>query len=213
MSLPSDIFHQPIATAAFLCHCGDKEVGDVRQKHENLREDPAEKPSKENHANAGATHPVANALFSTAVVATAATLGSLATDPKSIWYRRLKKPDWQPPSSAFPVVWTALYAGAAVTSTRVLTRLQREGKTREAGIYRLALVGNMTLNAGWSYLFFQRKDLKVAAIEAGALAVSTACLARRAGKAGGQCALALSPYAVWTAFATVLSTDIWKRNA
>lgn len=156
---------------------------------------------------------VGNAVFSTAVVSAAAVAGSLATDPNSLWYRTRRKPDWQPPSEAFPIVWTSLYAGAAITSTQVLNHHEREGDEDQARGYRRALVVNMALNAGWSYLFFQRKEPGEAALGAAALAVSTACLAKRAGKAGKGKKLALLPYAVWAGFAAFLSADIWARNS
>src|SRR6478736_2815876 len=54
------------------------------------------------------------ALTSAATVATVA-VGSLATKPDSTWYRSLDLPDWQPPTLAFPIVWTALYAGIALS--------------------------------------------------------------------------------------------------
>jgi tryptophan-rich sensory protein len=157
-------------------------------------------------------HPVANALFSTGVVAAAAVAGSLATDPDSTWYQELDKPGWQPPRAAFPLAWTSLYAGAAITSAAVLDHHEREGNRGEAIKYRCALVANMALNASWSYLFFQRRQLGGAAAGAVALAVSTACLARKAGRAGRGHAVSLLPYAAWTAFASALSADIWHRN-
>lgn len=41
-----------------------------------------------------------------AVAATGATAvsGSVATDTRSAWYRRIDKPSWQPPGVVFPVV-------------------------------------------------------------------------------------------------------------
>lgn len=158
-------------------------------------------------------HPLRNAIFSTTVVTAAAVAGSSATDPESAWYKGIKKPDWQPPSEAFPIVWTALYAGAAITSTKVLNHHQREGDDDEARGYRRALIANMALNAGWSYLFFQRKQPAEATAGAAALALSTARLARRARRAGRGKGLFLAPYAGWTAFAAVLSADIWRRNS
>lgn len=157
-------------------------------------------------------HPILDAVFSTAVVGGAAVAGSLATDADSLWYKTLRKPEWQPPREAFPIVWLALYASAVITSTQVLNRHERDGEPEEASSYRRALVVNMALNAGWSYVFFRRRDLGTAAIGAGLLAASTASLARRAGRAGRGKALCLLPYAAWTTFAAVLSADIWLRN-
>ncbi len=185
-------------------------VEDMTDKVEIL---PAESPGVSDEPESVPTaHPVKNLLFSTAIVTTAAVVGSMVTDPNSRWYKKLKKPDWQPDSSAFPIVWTALYAGAIATSTSVLNKFQREGNRKDAGKYRCALVVNMALNAGWSWTFFQAKKLGPAAAEAGALATSTLCLARRARKAGvGRC-ITLLPYAAWTAFAFGLSSELWLKN-
>ncbi|MGZ5394792.1 MAG: TspO/MBR family protein, partial [Mycobacterium sp.] len=46
-------------------------------------------------------------------LATAATavIGGLASQPaQSAWYENLKKPPYQPPRQAFPIVWPVLYA-------------------------------------------------------------------------------------------------------
>jgi predicted metal-dependent RNase len=45
-------------------------------------------------------------------------------------YRRLRKPSWQPPDVAFPVVWTALYADVAVTSTATPDSIMKRGQPR-----------------------------------------------------------------------------------
>src|SRR4051812_20140907 len=51
----------------------------------------------------------------------AATLGGLATDPDSRWFRELDKPDWYPPPQAFGIVWSALYTGIGWASGQVLS--------------------------------------------------------------------------------------------
>jgi translocator protein len=54
--------------------------------------------------------------------------------------------------------------------------------------------------------------LGAAVATAGALALSCADLVRRAAPASRPAAVALSPYAGWCGFATVLSAAIWRRN-
>ena len=149
--------------------------------------------------------------ISGATVASAA-IGSLATDPDSRWYRTLKQPPWQPPTIAFPLVWTPLYVDIAATSVATLTRLEGEGKVDEAASYRRALWANLVLNTAWSVIFWRVRRPRLAAAEAAVLAVSSADLARRAGKAGGRTRWTLMPYPVWTAFAAALSTSIARRN-
>lgn len=151
------------------------------------------------------------AAVSAATVATA-VVGSLATDPGSRWYRGLDLPRWQPPTAAFPIVWTGLYADIAATSAAALTDLERQGRDGEAAAYRRALGVNLALNAGWSVLFWRGRRPWLAAAEAAALTVSSADLARRAGASSAGRRNRLLPYAVWTGFATVLTAAIARRN-
>ena len=130
----------------------------------------------------------------TLAVAAAAGTGSIAS-PRRVptWYSRLRKPPYQPPGAAFPAVWTILYGDIAATSAVAIDAFRR-------------------LNAGWSWLFFRYHKLGVSALGAAALTASSADLARRTAQAKPQAGLALSPYALWCAFATVLSTHIWRLN-
>ncbi|MGD7707676.1 TspO/MBR family protein [Microlunatus sp. Y2014] len=147
-------------------------------------------------------------LVSSLAVTATAVSGSVATDPDSDWYRDLDKPDWQPPGVAFPVVWTALYATLAGATAKAYEHLPPEQRAR----YVREVMVNLTLNAGWSWLFFRSHNLPLAALGAAALAVSTIRLAVRSGKADKAAGAWLVPYALWTCFATVLSTDILLRN-
>jgi uncharacterized protein YbjT (DUF2867 family)/tryptophan-rich sensory protein len=147
-----------------------------------------------------------------AAVAACAVAGSLATKPGAGWYRRLRKPRWQPPPAALPVVWTALYAATATASTATIAELDEAGRTREAAAYRRALAANLVLNAGWSAVFFRLQRLGLATAWSALLATSSADLARRAAATGPGKAAALGAYAGWTAFATLLSGRVATLN-
>lgn len=82
----------------------------------------------------------------------------------------------------------------------------------EATAYRRRLALNMALNAGWCWSFFCGQQLVPSIAVAGALAASTADLARTAGAASPRAGRALVPYTAWNAFAIVLTTAIWRRN-
>lgn len=157
-------------------------------------------------------HVLRDVLTVTAATVASAGVGTLATDPDSRWYRSLDLPSWQPPTIAFPLVWTPLYADIAVTSVATLSRLEGEGKVEEAASYRRALWANLALNTAWSVLFWRARRPALAAVEAGVLAASSADLARRAAASGGRTKWTLVPYPLWTAFAAVLSTAIARRN-
>ncbi|WP_407688230.1 TspO/MBR family protein [Mycobacterium sp. HUMS_1102779] len=146
-------------------------------------------------------------------VAAAAGTGSVASPNRvPAWYSRLRKPRYQPPGVAFPVVWTTLYADIATTSARVIDRFRAAGQHEEARAYAAALGVNLTLNAGWSWLFFRYHKLGASAVGAAVLAASSADLARRAAQADPRAGLALAPYPLWCTFATVLATHIWRLN-
>ncbi|MCT7658432.1 TspO/MBR family protein [Mycobacterium deserti] len=146
-------------------------------------------------------------------VTVTAVIGGLASRPaQSSWYATLRKPPYQPPRQAFPIVWPMLYADIAVVSSATLDELARQGRSDERRRYIAALVANLVLNGSWSWLFFDRRMLGTAAIAAGALTVSSADLTRRSVAVQGAKAAPLGLYPLWCAFATVLSSHIWFLN-
>jgi benzodiazapine receptor len=150
----------------------------------------------------------------TAAVAATATVGGLATRPaaQSVWYRQLRKPPYQPPRSAFPVVWPVLYTDIAAVSAATFDRLRDARNAPAARSYLRALVVNLLLNASWSWVFFNRRHLAAAVAVNAALTASSADLARRAIAVRGTRAAWLCLYPAWCAFAFVLSTHIWMLN-
>jgi translocator protein len=138
----------------------------------------------------------------------AAVVGGLATDPDSRWFRGLTKPSWYPPPQTFGVVWTALYAGTAWAAGEVLERSGPAGRRSFARAYAV----NLLLNGGWPPLFFRAHRPWWSAAESAVLTASTVDLVRRAARVSGPAAGVLSPYAAWSAFATVLSAAIARRN-
>lgn len=146
-------------------------------------------------------------------VGAAAGTGSIASvNSVSVWFARLRKPPYQPPDAVFPIVWTTLYTDIAASSAVAIDRLRAAGKDDEARRYAAALGVNLVLNGSWSWLFFRYHKLGAAAIGAAALAASSADLVRRTAQADPRAGLAMSPYALWTSFATVLATHVWRLN-
>jgi len=153
-------------------------------------------------------------LASTALAVTATgVVGGLASRPaQSPWYQALKKPPYQPPAAAFPIVWPLLYADIAAVSAATIDDLEQRGEGQARRAYIAALIANLTLNAGWSWLFFAKRRLGAAAITSGVLAVSSADLTRRAVAVRGASAAPLALYPLWCTFATALATHIWFLN-
>ena len=102
---------------------------------------------------------------------------------------------------------TLLATGIGTAATAVIGSIASAAKG-----YTAALRVNLVLNAGWSWLFFKAHKLGPSAVAAGALAVSSADLARRTAQVSPAAGLALAPYPLWCTFATVMSTDIWRLN-
>lgn len=154
------------------------------------------------------------ALLATALATAAAAVVGGASSRQGVetWYPALRKPGYVPPNAVFPIAWTALYADIAATSAAAITRFREDGQDGKARAYGAALGANLALNAGWSWIFFGQRRLGLGAAAAGVLALSSADLARRAGQADPKLGVALAPYPLWCAFATVMSADIWRLN-
>lgn len=146
--------------------------------------------------------------------AATAVVGGLASGPavQSDWYQKLRKPSFQPPRQAFPIVWPLLYADIAVVSAATIDELDARGDDQGARTFTGLLALNLLLNGSWSWLFFNRRQLGASAVLAGALAASSADLTRRAVRVNGAPARALWPYPLWCTFATALSARIWWLN-
>ena len=149
----------------------------------------------------------------TLAVSAAAGVGSVASRATvDSWYSRLRRPAYVPPNAVFPVAWTSLYIDIAATSAAVIDRLRATGRHRAARNYIVALGLNLSLNAGWSWLFFKYHKLGASTVGAAVLAASSADLARRAALADPRAGAALLPYPLWSAFATAMSSHIWVLN-
>ena len=154
------------------------------------------------------------ALLGTGLATVAASaVGSVASKKGvQLWYDTIRKPGYVPPNAVFPIAWTALYVDIAATSAAVIDRFRADGDDAKARAYMAALGANLVLNAGWSWVFFGKRQLGPAVAVAAALAASSADLARRAGDADLKYGAAMAPYPAWCTFATVMSADIWRLN-
>jgi translocator protein len=149
----------------------------------------------------------------TTAVAAAAGTGSLASETGlPTWYAELRKPRYVPPTGVFPIAWTALYATIACTSAVAIDQLRAAGRDNDARNYAVALGVNLTINAGWSWLFFRYRKLGASAVGAAVLAASSVELTRRTAAANSRAGLALLPYPIWCAFAALMSGHIWRLN-
>lgn len=152
---------------------------------------------------------IKHVILTAGATASSAAIGSLAAeDVQSEWYAELRKPGFQPPPLVFPIAWSLLYSSIAVGSARALAAASPE---EERSFWR-ALLTNLGLNAGWSWVFFKGHNVPAATAVATLLAASSAALARKAARIDPKAGWILAPYAGWTAFATVLTATIWTLN-
>lgn len=143
-----------------------------------------------------------------AVTAGAAALGSAAGDFESRWYRRLRKPSWQPGGATIGAVWTGLYALTALSAWLLAGRRAGVRGPAIAALFGL----QYALNAAFTPLLTRRRDLVLATADSAALCATVGALAAAAWPVRRLAAVLLLPYVAWTAFATFLSATLLRLN-
>ena len=66
--------------------------------------------------------------------------------------------------------------------------------------------------AGYPFMFFGRKRLGASAAVAAAMFATTTATAVTASRSDPVAAAAMTPLVLWTAFAVLLSEEVWRRN-
>ena len=144
-----------------------------------------------------------------ALTAGAGALGARVTDHGTqLWYRRLRKPPFQPPRAVFGPVWTVLYGLIAVSGWRVWNQPAGPGRSRALGLWALQL----GFNAAWSWLFFGQRRKRAALADITALGASIAAYIAAARKVDRPAAALVAPYLGWVCFAGLLNEEIVRRN-
>jgi translocator protein len=157
-------------------------------------------PSRSRSATALAT--------SLAAVSAAAGIGVAGTTAGvRTWYPSLDRPSWRPPDEAFGPVWTALYAGNAV-SAWLVWRADPQGSRPALTLYGAQLA----LNAAWPLLFFGLQRPGLALVEIALLWVAVLSTVAAFARRHRVAAFLLVPYLAWVTFALALNHDLWRRN-
>jgi tryptophan-rich sensory protein len=125
------------------------------------------------------------------------------------WYHELDKPSYTPPDPVFGAVWPVLETGLAIGGYRLLRA--PSGRERDAAValwlFNLAMIG------GWTKIFFDRRSLEGGTIASAVMLGSGLAYVECARRVDGTAAALGVPYAAWLAFATLLSEEVWRRNA
>lgn len=124
------------------------------------------------------------------------------------WYRRLKKPTWNPPNSVFGPVWTVLYLLMAAAAWLVWRRYG----IAAAIVPLVFFVAQLILNAAWSWLFFGRHEVGRALIDLLVLWVVILITVILFWSRETLAGILLLPYLAWVSFAGVLNATVWKLN-
>lgn len=129
------------------------------------------------------------------------------------WYPSLQKPAFNPPNGVFGPVWTTLYLLMGIAEYLVSRQVGPDPQTaalvrRAQGLFALQL----SLNVGWSFLFFKLRSPLAALIELLALWVAIALTIATFARLSRLAAGLLVPYLLWTTFAGVLNGAIWWLN-
>ena len=148
-----------------------------------------------------------------ALAATAGALGAIGSLDAREFYAALSKPAWAPPGWLFGPVWSALYLLMGVAAWlvwRASPAGPAERANRRAGL--ALFVGQLALNALWTWLFFAWRRGALAFGEIVVLLVAVAITAWQFGRVRPLAAWLLVPYLGWVSFATALSWAMWQRN-
>lgn len=146
-----------------------------------------------------------------ALVAAPAVLGgrfSVRDPDTGAWYRKLRKPPFQPPPAVFGPVWSTLYPMIGIAGYRVWA--SPEGPDRDRALRLWA--AQLAVNAAWSPTFFGAKAPRPALALVAVQAATSAAFTATARKIDRPAAWLFAPYVAWTAFAGVLNEEIIRRN-
>lgn len=151
------------------------------------------------------------ALISVGSVAGAALIGANFGPQRpreAAWYATLRKPSYTPSGSTIGVAWGVLETLLAVTGYRLLSKPPRGANGLAVASWAATLAGL----AGYPATFFGGKKLGTSAAVATAMCASTTATAVTASKVDDIAAAAMTPLVLWTAFAVLLSEEVWRRN-
>lgn len=121
------------------------------------------------------------------------------------WYRSLNKPSWTPPDWLFPVAWTVLYIMIAAAGVLVW---RAEG----FGLAMALWIGQLVLNAAWSWIMFGRKQIGLALADAGGMWVLIVAFIIFAWPVSQTASLLFLPYLAWVTVAFALNLSILRLN-
>ena len=148
-----------------------------------------------------------------ALAATAGAVGAIASRNAGEFYGALARPSWAPPGWLFGPVWSTLYLLMGIAAWLVWRARPAMSEDRASRRRGLALfVGQLVLNALWTWLFFAWRQGAVAFVEIVLLWLAVVVTTWHFGRVRRLAAWCLVPYLGWISFATALTWAVWQRN-
>lgn len=147
-------------------------------------------------------------LVALAIPLVGGALAGLLGNPNSIWYEKLKKPDWEPPKPFFGLVWTVLYAAMGYASWLVW----REGGFDLQGDRLKVYAIQLFFNILWPVIMFSWKNISLALIDMIALLISSIYTYKAFEPVSGLAANLIVPLTLWVVYATALNYNLWRNN-
>lgn len=138
----------------------------------------------------------------------AGATGSVATAQARAFYSQLAQPAWAPPGWVFGPVWTVLYALMGISAWLIW----KEGGFRAHGAPLGLFLGQLVLNALWSWLFFAWRLGGLSFINILALLGMLTLVLTVFWRIRRLAGILLIPYLLWVAFASALNFAIWQLN-
>ncbi|QHI73623.1 TspO/MBR family protein [Aminipila terrae] len=124
-------------------------------------------------------------------------------------FQQLNKPDFAPPGSIFPIVWTILFILMGIASYRIYLKGTENQNVKSALIFYAV---QLIVNFFWSILFFgfgMRGLAFIWLIILWILIVITTVKFYKIDKTAGYLMI---PYILWVSFAGVLNYSVWMLN-
>lgn len=142
-------------------------------------------------------------IASFAITFGAAYIGSIFTTPNVRgWYALAEKPFFSPPNWLFGPVWTVLYTLMAISLYIIWTSASdKKQKNQALTLFAVQIV----LNALWSFIFFELRQLWLAFFEILVLELIIIMTFGSFRRISPKAANLLIPYIAWVGFASLLN--------
>lgn len=122
-----------------------------------------------------------------------------------VWYALMNKPTWTPPDWVFAPVWIALYVLMGVAAWLVWL-------ARGWHATHWLFIGQLVLNAGWSWLFFGLHRTGWALGEIGLLWLAVLVMMAGFWRVRPLAGALIAPYWIWLTYAAALNYELWRLN-